>query len=242
MSRPFVSVITPTYNRREFLPYLIHQFNYQTYPKHLMELIILDDSPESNEDIIPKDDPRIKYVYLPEKIFLGKKRNMLNSMVKGDIIVCMDDDDYYSKERVSHAVYKLTSQPAIKIAGSTNLHIFYPHIKKIYKFGPYGPYHGTNGTMAYKKSYLENHSYIEDKMKAEEGHFTNDFSEPMVQLDPYKTMICLAHDCNTVEKTAFIPSGLLTKHKINKFFKDNDTKMINRVNELVEKLSSVKNI
>jgi hypothetical protein len=86
------------------------------------------------------------------------------------------------------------------------------------------------------------HLYIEDKTKAEEGHFTNDFTEPMVQLDPYKTMICLAHDCNTVEKTSFIPSGLLTKHKINKFFKDNDTKMINRVNELVEKLSNAKNI
>ena len=238
MSRPFVSVITPTYNRREHLSYLIYQFNYQTYPKHLMELIILDDSPKSNEDIIPKNDPRIKYIYLPEKVFLGKKRNMLNSMVKGDIIVCMDDDDYYSKERVSHAVYKLTSQPKIKIAGSTNLHIFYPHIQKIYKFGPYGPYHGTNGTMAYKKSYLEDHSYIEDKEKAEEGYFTKDFSEPMVQLDPYKTMLCLAHDCNTVEKTAFIPSGQLTKHKVHKFFKNSDKKMEGRINELVKILGN----
>jgi hypothetical protein len=58
----------------------------------------------------------------------------------------------------------------------------------------------------------------------------------MVQLDPYKTMICLAHDCNTVEKTAFIPAGHLIKHKINKFFKDNDTKMIKRIGELSEKL------
>lgn len=238
MSRPFVSVITPTYNRREHLPYLIYQFNYQTYPKHLMELIIIDDSIVTNEDIIPKDDSRIKYIYLPEKIFLGKKRNMLNSMAKGDIIVCMDDDDYYSKERVSHAVFKLTSQPKIKIAGSTNLHIFYPHIQKIYKFGPYGPYHGTNGTMAYKKSYLEDHNYIEEKEKAEEGHFTNDFKEPMVQLDPYKTMLCLAHDCNTVEKTAFIPSGQLTKHKVHKFFKDSDKKMENRINELIIRLSN----
>lgn len=233
MSRPFVSVITPSYNRREFLPYLIHQFNYQTYPKHLMELIILDDSPVSNEDIIPKDDTRIKYIYSSEKLFLGKKRNMLNSMAKGDIIVCMDDDDYYSKERVSHSVYKLMSAPNIKIAGSTNLHIYYPHIQKIYKFGPYGPYHGTNGTLAYKKSYLIDHNYIDDKTKAEEGHFTKDFSEPMIQLDPYKTMICLAHTRNTVEKIPFIPSGEITSHKIHKFFKDNDKKMLNRINELI---------
>jgi hypothetical protein len=157
-------------------------------------------------------------------------------MAKGEIIVCMDDDDYYSQERVAHAVYKLMSKPNVEIAGSSILHIFYPHIQKIYQFGPYGPYHGTNGTMAYKKSYLEKHSYIEDKMKAEEGYFTKDFSEPMIQLDPLKTMICLAHDCNTVEKTAFIPSGVSTNHRLNKFFKDNDKKMLDRINEIVLRL------
>jgi hypothetical protein len=70
--RPFVSVICPTYNRRDFLPSLIHQFNYQTYPQKYMELILLDDSPESNADIIPKQE-NIKYTHLPEKLILGKK-------------------------------------------------------------------------------------------------------------------------------------------------------------------------
>ena len=203
-----------------------------------MELIILDDSQETNVDIMPKNDPRIKYIHSSERLFLGKKRNMLNSMVKGDIIVCMDDDDYYSNERVAHAVYKLMSVPSVKIAGSSILHIYYPHIQKIYKFGPYGPNHGTNGTMAYKKSYLEDHNYIEDKMKAEEGHFTKDFSEQMIQLDPLKTMLCLAHDCNTVEKTAYIPSGELTICKLHKFFKTNDKTMINRINELSNRLKN----
>jgi hypothetical protein len=134
---------------------------------------------------------------------------MLNKMAKGDIIVCMDDDDYYSQERVAHAVYKLMSVPNIKIAGSSILHIYYPHIQKIYKFGPYGTYHGTNGTMAYKKSYLDEHHYIEDATKAEESHFTNNFSEPMIQLDPIKTMLCIAH---------------------------NDKIMLKRINDLTEKL------
>ncbi len=75
--RPFVSVICPTYNRRQFLPNLIHQFNYQTYPQEYMELIILDDSPESNADIIPSQ-ANIKYTHLKEKLILGKKRNLIN--------------------------------------------------------------------------------------------------------------------------------------------------------------------
>ena len=41
-AKPTVSVITPTYNRKLFLPMLIHLYQQQTYPKDLMELIILD--------------------------------------------------------------------------------------------------------------------------------------------------------------------------------------------------------
>ena len=174
-NRPFVSVICPTYNRRKFLPNLIRQFKYQTYEQQYMELIILDDSPVSNEDIIPKES-NIKYTYLPEKLMLGKKRNHLNSLATGDIIVCFDDDDYYAPERVQHAVHKLEGSNAL-IAGSSVIHIYYKKINKILEFGPYAPYHGTNGTMAYRKEYLLNHGYLDDKEKAEEAHFTNNFAE-----------------------------------------------------------------
>lgn len=232
MSRPTVSVITPTYNRRDFLPYLIHQFNYQTYPKNLMELIILDDSPQSNEDLIPKNDSRIRYIHLPEKIALGKKRNMLNKLAKNDIIICMDDDDYYSPERVTHAVHKLMSNPKIEIGGSTILHVYYPHIDAIVQMGPYNDYHSTAGPMCYKKSYIKANSYPEDAERAEESQFTNAFSVPMVQLDPYKTMICISHNNNTVDKKPFIPSGKMTSLKLKDFFKKGDKKMLERIKEL----------
>ena len=51
-----VIIITPTYNRRKFLPILIYQFIKQTYPKHLLSIIILDDSDVSNQDIIDNLD------------------------------------------------------------------------------------------------------------------------------------------------------------------------------------------
>ena len=35
--KPFVSVCTPTYNRRLFIPNLIRCFQSQTYPKEIME-------------------------------------------------------------------------------------------------------------------------------------------------------------------------------------------------------------
>ena len=228
--RPFVSVICPTYNRRQFLPNLIRQFNYQTYPQNYMELIIVDDSPTSNADIIPKQK-NIKYKYLSEKLILGKKRNLINSMTTGDIIVCFDDDDYYSPERVSHAVNKLQSSKC-EIAGSSIIHIFYPRLDKILEFGPYAPYHGTNGTMAYTKKYLKTHSYLDDKCQAEEAHFTNNFSEKMIQLDPHKVMLCVAHNKNTVEKDQFLNQGKTTTMKMQKFFKINDKYMIDYLKKL----------
>lgn len=223
-TRPFVSVICPTYNRRKFLPNIIKQFLYQTYPQEFMEMIIVDDSPKSNEDIIPKQS-NIKYHYLPEKMILSNKRNYINDLATGDIIVCFDDDDFYSPERVRHAVTKLTSSKR-HIAGASVINIYYKNLNKIIQFGPYGPNHGTNGTMAYTRKYLENHRYEDDKNKSEESFFTNNFSEPMVQLDPHNVMLCLAHDSNTIDKDQFIERGTMTNLKLNKYFKHKCIEMI----------------
>jgi len=40
---PDVSIVTPTYNRREFIPILIKIYANQTFPKEKMEWIIIDD-------------------------------------------------------------------------------------------------------------------------------------------------------------------------------------------------------
>ena len=47
--KPFVSVVCPSYNRREFLPYLLYIYQYQDYPADRRELIIVDDSPHSSQ-------------------------------------------------------------------------------------------------------------------------------------------------------------------------------------------------
>lgn len=220
MSRPFVSVITPTYNRRKFLPILIHLYQQQTYPAHLRELIIFDDSPESNSDLIPNNDKSIKYHYQKEKITLGEKRNRLNEMAKGEVIVCFDDDDYHHPERVAHSVFKLNKDKAL-IAGCSKLSIFYVDINKIYSFGPFGQNHGTNGSFAYRKEYLKGHKHDSTKNAQEEPSFTNDFKERMSQLDDSKIILCISHTSNTFDKK-FLLKQDKTEHnfKIQKIIKD----------------------
>jgi len=91
-----VSVVTPTYNRRMFIPTLIDIYKAQTFPKSEMEWIIIDDGRDKVEDLFTeasKTIPNIKYIRLDEKVRLGSKRNMLNKEASGAIIVAMDDDD-----------------------------------------------------------------------------------------------------------------------------------------------------
>jgi glycosyltransferase involved in cell wall biosynthesis len=227
MSRPFVSCICPTYNRRRFLPYLLRMFNAQTYPKDRRELIIVDDSPETNEDIIAQFnvDKNIRYFYVKDKMELGKKRNYINSLVKGDYVVCFDDDDYYPPERISHAITILQgsrNKPEDQIAGSTRIAIYYTALDQIYEFGPYGPKHGTNGTFAYHRDFLKKHHYEDDAKMAEEKFFLHNYTAPLVQLDPYKTIICISHSANTFDKHNVINSGRKTDIKLKQFIKGKD--------------------
>ena len=113
---PFVSICTPTFNRRPFIPYLIKCFEHQTYPKDKMEWIIVDDGTDKIEELV-KDIPQVKYYKYDVKMSLGKKRNLMHEKSKGDIIIYMDDDDFYPPERVSHAVEMLQKNPNILMAG-----------------------------------------------------------------------------------------------------------------------------
>ena len=63
-----------------------------------MEWIIIDDGTDKIKDLV-QDIPNVKYFAYDEKMPLGKKRNLMHEKSEGDIIVYMDDDDYYpSKE------------------------------------------------------------------------------------------------------------------------------------------------
>ena len=200
-NNPFVSVITPTYNRRRFIPYLIECYKSQTYSKDRMEWIIYDDGSEPVGDLF-KDLklPNIRYIYEEEKQNIGVKRNRLNVEAKGDIIVAMDDDDYYPPDRVNHVVTMMRGRPGVELAGSSEVYMYYTDIKKIYKLGPYAPNHATNGTMAWLKSYANKHQYDEDVTHAEEKSFLDNYKYPMIQLNPYKTMLVMSHTENTFDK------------------------------------------
>ena len=196
---PFVSVCTPTFNRRPFINAMITCFNAQDYPQDRMEWIIIDDGTDPVEDLIASH-PRVKYFKYDTKMTLGKKRNLMHEKSRGEILVYMDDDDYYPPKRVSHAVEMLVSHPEALCAGSSEIYIYFKHIKQMKRFGPYGPNHATAGTFAFKRKLLKQHKYNEDACLAEERAFLKDYTVPFVQLDPMKVILVFSHEHNTFDK------------------------------------------
>jgi glycosyltransferase involved in cell wall biosynthesis len=223
-----VSVVTPTYNRRMFIPTLIELYRAQTYPKEKMEWIIIDDGRESVEDLFQeaaKLMPNIRYIREDEKMRLGAKRNKLNNEARGKIIVAMDDDDFYPPDRVQSVVNAFKKNPKIELAGSSEMNLFYLDTKKIYTIGPYSERHATNGTMAWRKSYSNKHKYDEFVTKAEEITFLENFKHPMIQLPSQSTILVICHTDNTADKNELRDENLPRLGAINSVFKESAYKL-----------------
>ena len=199
--QPFVSICTPTFNRRPFIQTMFKCFKNQTYPKSRMEWIIVDDGTDKVKDLIDAANiPQIKYFQVDKKMTLGAKRNLMHEKTKGSIIVYMDDDDYYPPDRVEHAVERLMNNPTALCAGSSELYVYFKHIKKMYQCGPYGPNHATAGTFAFKRALLDQTRYEDTASLAEEKAFLKNYTVPFVQLDPMKSILVFSHEHNTFDK------------------------------------------
>ena len=196
---PTVSVCTPTFNRRPFIPQIIACFLSQDYPKDKIEWIVVDDGTDKVKDLFSGID-RVKYYEFDNKMTLGKKRNFMHTKATGEFIVYMDDDDYYPTCRVSHAVKRLLDTPTAMCAGSSEIYIYFKHIQKMYQFGPYGPNHATAGTFAFRRKLLDETAYEDEAALAEERAFLKNYTVPFVQLDPMKTILVFSHEQNTFDK------------------------------------------
>jgi glycosyltransferase involved in cell wall biosynthesis len=215
--KPTVSIVTITQLKRftclEILKDIIES---QTY-KNIIEWVIVEGS--KDEDIAASaeqlkqfkasSDLMIPIIYL-EKLpgeKLGALRNKGNKACSGDITVVMDDDDYYPVNRVKHAVEQLQASSKL-IAGCSAMYIYDYILEKLCKFKGFGENHSINSCFAWKKKYLEKHSHDESKESGEEPSFTNDFKEPMIQLDPEQTLVQSSHCHNTFNKREILTGGI----------------------------------
>ncbi|HEX6482488.1 MAG TPA: glycosyltransferase [Ktedonobacteraceae bacterium] len=103
-TRPLVSCIMPTRNRRTFVRQSLTYFERQDYPNK--ELVIVDDGDDQVGDLVASH-PQVRYIALPHRASIGAKRNLACEKAHGAIIAHWDDDDWYAPHRLSHQVAPL---------------------------------------------------------------------------------------------------------------------------------------
>lgn len=216
---PSVAILTPTTaSRTHVLPLLAVCIRAQTY-SNIKEWLLIDGS--SDDDAIDKDallasiadvpNCIIRWVPTPKLRSIGALRQALNDSMECDIAVCCDDDDYYPPTRVSHAVEKLIKSRA-EIAGCTNHLVFDLDMGQSFQFRGFGPNHSTHNSMAYTKAFARRRRYDCSVSHAEEASFTDDFREPMVQLDYLHNVVHMIHSGNTFNKREHTMQGLTGTH------------------------------
>ena len=212
-----VSIVTITqYIRFNCLLNLYELIKLQTF-KNIIEWTIVEGSKNTDDGLKNKNqilefieqnnNNNFKFNYIE---YTGKKlsdlRNLGNTSCIGDIIVCMDDDDYYPSERVSSAVEALDNSPYL-IAGCSDIYLYEYLLDKLYKFKGFHQYHSTNNCFAFKKEYLLNHKHDSGLIMSEEKSFTNEFKEPMIQLNSKKCIVVSSHNFNTFNKRELCIGG-----------------------------------
>src|SRR3989344_4756276 len=161
-SGPTVSILTPSrYKRRNFLKILKKIIISQDYD-NILEWVIVDGSPKDEQlqfkqfisDNLLIKNMRTVYVNTEEynERPIGLLRNLSNDNSEGDILVCMDDDDFYPSCKVSTCVNALMSNKNYELAGTDRVFVYDCDFDCVFQTDALHPNNGTNNTLAYKKS------------------------------------------------------------------------------------------
>ena len=198
---PLVSIITPTKNRKIFFELAINNFTTQDYPKNKLEWIIIDDGEENISKVLPKDD-RIKHIKINQEknatpITISKKRNIGFEHSKGEIIIHMDDDDYYLPSSISTRVKVLLyyKEKGIKCVGCE-------------RFGCHDLENDTSfiidknneiaeASMAYFKNFIDERKFNESIIKGEGKLFCRNRNKQIMKLPFEFIFISFTHGQNT---------------------------------------------
>ena len=128
---PSVSIVTLTHNRKKFFNLATFNYNNINYPKNKLEWIVYDTSNSDNcvEDMLPNKNIRenkynIKYIYENVVESIGSSRNKALTHCANDIILFMDDDDYYPETSVKNRVIPFMNDTQLNLVGCRFLGTF----------------------------------------------------------------------------------------------------------------------
>ena len=194
---PVVSLITPTRDRHWMMGTLaLRNFYSFIYPKDKLEWVIIDSEPKDKVKPILPSDPRIKYYQVDAKMELWEKRNYGVEKSSGQIIMHMDDDDYYLPTSILAKVKLLDSYwgEGIECVGSTELGIY--HLLENYSYLATTKYL-SEASMAYTRNFWKTRGFVDQYLQWGEGcGFVRGREKEVLDMPYHFNFIAITHHEN----------------------------------------------
>ena len=203
---PTVSILTPTYNRSHFIPYLALMILAQSYNLNDVEWVVVDDSKESQHQWFEQNTSlqqklsRMCYVHLPQREPIGRKRNLVKTLARGKYHINMDDDDYYAPNYVETILTVFHTRVRPSIVGISTVCLMYPDSLFLQQTpNMRNPYHTCGGALSCTQKHSTQNQYQNSRTYEEEPGFIN--RTPVWQIhDGHNVYMVFVHDHNTVPK------------------------------------------
>ena len=201
MYYPTIAIVTPTKNRSKHMAFQAAQLQSQSYPLGKIIWIVTDSS--DSLDMPDTGGMWLIWKRLPPETLFGKSRNeslKLALETGAEFIFFMDDDDIIHKERFTYTVKMMLENPSYLIAGSSRVILFLMKDQDLVQTCHLHDRHVIEPYMCVRREYAMNHSFDDNDRCAFLVPFLNDFTEPVLQLDPKNICVMIGHDRNTINK------------------------------------------
>lgn len=214
MEYPTISILTPTWNRSDFIPLAIHNIKCFDYDKQKLTWEILDDGDEpfiknikSVENMIKP--VRLKYVYNKTKrLTIGEKRNRLVKNAIHNTIAFMDDDDIYLPSYLKHSVETMREHRCNFVGSNGMIFVFPYHNFKMSAIQCMAKRQIHEATMVMTKKYFRSMGGFCKNSKGEGAKMVDFNEKKCAETDITKIMVCVAHKNNTINKDLFLDKDI----------------------------------
>jgi glycosyltransferase involved in cell wall biosynthesis len=104
-----VSVVIPTFNRRDYITTALDSVLAQTYKNY--EIVIIDDgSSDDTKEVLKPYQDAIRYFYQENRGISGARNRGIRES-RGSYIALLDSDDYWLPEKLKCQVDRITEEP-----------------------------------------------------------------------------------------------------------------------------------
>lgn len=117
MEAPSVSVVIPSYNRREMVERLVASVLDSEYPRSRLEVIVVDDGSDEDYAGVGSAYEAVRLIRNEQERYLAEARNIGAREATGQYLFFVDDDNVLAEDTIAILVDHLEQHPNVGVAG-----------------------------------------------------------------------------------------------------------------------------